>query len=165
MRTPKPMILPKRPTTRRALMEAGVTQQMLQTGVRHGRLVVPRRGVYLAADQWPEDSAGQHLMRARAELAVQPEAVISHESAALAWGLPTPGFDPWWEATPTVTLPSEGHRSRTWPSRHVLSVLGPGEVSEGQDGYAVTSRHARRSIWPSTSRSRTHWFCSMRRRG
>lgn len=139
MRTPKPMILPKRPTTRRLLTEAGATQQMLLTGVRSGRLMVVRHGVYLAADQWPDDPAGQHLMRARAEVAAHPHAVISHESAALAWGLPTPGFDPWSDAIPTVTLPPDGHRSRRGPNRHVLSTLDPGEATVGSDGYPVTS--------------------------
>ncbi len=139
MRTPKPMILPKRPTARGALMDAGASKHMLQTGVRSGRLVVVRHGVYLAADQWPEDAEHQHVIRARAELAAHPDAVISHESAALTWGLPTPRFDPWWHAVPTVTLTPEGHKSRMQPSRHVLGILGHGETVVGPEGYAVTS--------------------------
>ena len=34
--------------------------------------------------------------------------MISHESAAVVWGLPTPGFTPWHASKPSVTLPDKG---------------------------------------------------------
>ncbi len=139
MRTPRPIILPKRPTTRRTLEEAGISAQTLRGHIGAGRLIAVRHGVYLAADQWPDDPAGQHLLRARAELAVHPDAVISHESAALTWGLPTPGFSQWWESRPSVTLPRDGHRSRAGEVRHLRAAYGPGDLDVDPEGYPVTS--------------------------
>ena len=94
MRTPKPWALPTQPVTRALLSSSGVSDEMIRTQLRAGRLIRLRQGVYLARDAWPESAADLHVMLARAEQVVNPTAVISHESAAVVWGLPTPGLTP-----------------------------------------------------------------------
>lgn len=112
---------------------------MLRTQLAANRLITVRRGIYLSADRWPEDAAGRHLIRARAETVTHPDAVISHQSAALVWGLPTPGFGAWGDLSPSVTLPPDGHRSRVGPAVHRRSAFAAGEVQEDDEGYPVTS--------------------------
>ncbi|MFT3877084.1 MAG: hypothetical protein QM708_11780 [Propioniciclava sp.] len=134
------MPLPPRPTTRQALLEAGATPRMLRTQVAAGRLAVVRRGVLLSADRWPDDPAQQHVLRARAEVTVHPDAVISHQSAATIWGLPTTNPGNWWEAPPSITLPPEHHRSQMRSvTHHHRGVLEAGEVQTDDEGYPVTS--------------------------
>jgi hypothetical protein len=71
---------------------------------------------------------------------VHPSAVLSHETAALVWGLPTPGFAEWAEATPAVTLPSgDGAKSRRGPVVHHIGTLPAGQVTRDHDGYALTT--------------------------
>lgn len=139
MRAPKHIILPTRPASRQSLLAAGVTPRTLRTHLTSGTLVTVRYGVYVSAEHWPAEVAEQHQVRARAETVVLPDAVISHNSAALVWGLPTPGFDAWWETPPTITLPSEGHRSRRGPARHVRGSFAAGDVVADDQGYPVTS--------------------------
>ena len=104
-----------------------------------GTLVRVRQGVVVGTEFWPTDPAGQHLVRARAELAANPGAVLSHQSAALAWGLPTPGFSPWTDLPVSVTLPPSGHSSHTVHAVHHLLSLPPGQVQRDRLGYDVTS--------------------------
>lgn len=140
MRTPTPCVLPTQPTSFPTLIAAGSTRQMVRTQVASGRLVRVRKGVFVAADGWPSDPAGQHLIRARAELVVHPEAVISHESAALVWALPHPGPTGWQDAAPSVTRPSGGGaRSGRGHATHHVGSLPPSQVTRDPDGYAVTS--------------------------
>jgi hypothetical protein len=90
---------------------------MVRTQLAAGRLVRVRSAVYVAAEAWPEDPAGRHLVRAHAEQAVNPAAVLSHGTAALAWGLPHPGFAAWSDSPVTVTVPAGAdHRSRNGAS-------------------------------------------------
>lgn len=78
-------------------------------------------------------------MLARAEMATHPGAVISHESAAVVWGLPSPGRD-WHEHTPTITLPrSSGYISRTRTAVYRTAQLPAHHVTTDPNGYEVTS--------------------------
>lgn len=139
MRAPKPMVQPIRPTKRQELLGAGVSLRTLRSHVTQGMLVAVRHGVYVSAEHWPADPAGRHQVRSRAEVAVFPDAVISHNSAALLWGLPTPDFGEWWDLPPTVTLPPQGHRSRTGQVTYRRAGLAQGEVLSDAYGYPVTS--------------------------
>lgn len=113
---------------------------MLATQVRRGELLRLRQGVYLAASAWPETADQQHLMRARAEIAANPEAVLSHGSAALAWSLPTPGFERWEDGAVSVTLPSgRGFRPATGPAVHHVAALPQADVRRDPEGYRLTS--------------------------
>jgi hypothetical protein len=140
MRTPQPWTLPDQPASTAALAAGGVSESMLATQVRRQALLRLRQGVYLAQASWPADPADQHLMLGRAEIAANPEAVLSHQSAALVWQLPTPGFVPWHELPPSVTLPA----GRNFRSSHGLAVhhvanLPKAQLGRDPGGYPATS--------------------------
>lgn len=140
MRTPAPWVLPTQPATRAILAATGVSDDMIRTQVATGRLRRLRRGVFVASEVWPDDPAGQHLMLAHAVQVANPDAVLSHESAAVVWGLPTPGFHPWWEGPPTLTVPAAaGHRSRDTDATMRSRILDPAHVARDLEGYAVTT--------------------------
>ncbi len=140
MRTPKPWILPTQPVTRALLAAVGVTDDMIATHVNSGRLRRLRRGVYIGAASWPADVAGQHLVRARAVQVANPDAVLSHQSAAVSWKLPTPGFAEWHDSPPSLT---QAGRSLRRPKDRDIELferaLRPADVVRDRDGYAVTS--------------------------
>lgn len=139
MRTPKPWILPTQPTPRSILAASGITDEMIGTQLAAGRLQRLRHGVFIAAESWPSEAAGQHLVLARAEQTANPQAVLSHNTAALVWGLPTPGFREWYEDPPSLTLPSGvDHRTRTGAVLRTAS-LRPADITRDPLGYAVTS--------------------------
>ena len=81
-------------------MAAGVTDDMIETQVAAGRLRRLRRGVYVSAEGWPDEPAAQHLVLAHAVQVANPDAVLSHRSTAVSWGLPTPSFSAWHDAVP-----------------------------------------------------------------
>jgi len=112
---------------------------MIRTALAMGTLLPVRHGVVVGAEFWPTGAAGQHLVRARAELAANSGAVLSHQSAALAWGLPTPGFSLWTDLPVSVTLPPAGHSSHTAAAVHHLLTLPPGQIQRDRLGYGVTS--------------------------
>jgi very-short-patch-repair endonuclease len=120
-------------------LAAGVTDAMISTQVASGRLVQVRRGVFVGADGWPDAAAGQHLVRAHAEQVANPAAVISHQSAAVVWGLPSPGFDEWHEAPVSLTLPPTFHGSRSTSTVWHVAELPARHVTRDEDGYSVTS--------------------------
>jgi len=122
------------------LLSSGLTAQTIRTQLTAGRLIRVRRGVFVAASAWPDDAAGQHVMRARAELVLCPDAVLSHRTAALVWGLPHPGLEPWEAGAPTVSEATyTAARSRSGPVVHHLAQLPPGHVTRDKAGYAVTT--------------------------
>lgn len=139
MRTPKPWVLPTQPTPRAMLVASGVTDEMIGTQLAAGQLQRLRHGVFVATASWPAEPAAQHLVLARAEQTANPQAVLSHNSAALVWGLPTPGFREWHDDPPSLTLPSGvDHRTRAGAVLRTAS-LGPADISRDALGYPVTS--------------------------
>lgn len=140
MRTPRPWALPLLPTGLPHLASLGITREMIDTQLAAGRLLRLRRGVYLAADAWPEQPEQQQLLLARAEQVIHPQAVISHGTAALVWGLPSPRLGGWRDEPPTVTLPrSAGHRARQRSVVHRSGSLPPHHVTRDHAGHAVTT--------------------------
>jgi hypothetical protein len=139
MRTPKPWALPSEPATRTALSSSGVSDEMIRTQLRSGRLIRVRQGVYLARDAWPDTDAEQHLVIAHAEQAVNPAAVLSHGTAALVWGLPTPDFTAWHTAPPSVTFPTERHTGWSGGATRHVAALAVGDLARDPQGYAVTA--------------------------
>ena len=139
MRTPTPWILPIQPIARADLLASGVTARMLRTRLGSGDLVQVRRGVYLRTDAWPADAAGQHVVSARAELTVHTAAVVSHQSAALILGLPTPGFGHWEDLPVSVTLPVTGNSTSSATVIHHTGPLPVGQVQRDKEGYLVTT--------------------------
>lgn len=140
MRTPKPWILPTQPVTRALLAAAGVTDDMIATHLSTGRLRRLRRGVYVSAACWPDDPAGQHLVRARAVQVANPDAVLSHQSAAVSWKLPTPGFAEWHDAALSLTQSGRPLRRPKDSDVELFErALRPADVVRDTYGYAVTS--------------------------
>lgn len=136
MRTPKPWILPMQPATRALLAAAGVTDEMIATQLRAGRLVRVRRGVYVCADGWPDDPAGRHLVSAHAVQVANPGAVLSHQSAAVSWKLPTPGFAGWHDALPSLTHPGHTLRRSTATDVELFErALRAADVVHDGDGH------------------------------
>ena len=113
---------------------------MVRTQLHAGRLVRVRTGVYVAADTWPEDPSGQHLVRAYAEQVVNPAAVLSHETDALAWRLPHPGFDAWSGSPVSLTVPAgAANKSRSGAVvQHLLPLPAP-HVTRNPHGYRMTT--------------------------
>ncbi|WP_068150974.1 hypothetical protein [Rhodococcoides corynebacterioides] len=90
--------------TRRALLRRGVTDAEIRTAKRGGTIVPIRRGCFAETVQitaaTPEE---RHLLLARAALdAASSGLVLSHQSAALAWG-----FDLWRGAPEIVHLTAD----------------------------------------------------------
>ena len=113
---------------------------MIHTQVAAGRLMRLRHGVYLGANAWPLEAGEQHVLLARAEQVANPEGVISHQSAALEWRLPAPGFTLWHELPVCLTFPTgRGHGSQQRSARHRLASLPEAEVVRDAAGYPVTS--------------------------
>lgn len=139
MRTPRPWTLPTQPATRALLRASGVTDAMIRTQVAAGRLVRVRQGVYLGSDGWPDEAGPQHLVRAHAEQVANPDAVMSHESAAVAWKLRTPGFEAWHDHPVALTVPLGSRATRrravSWHTR----TLPPAQVGRDADGYPLTT--------------------------
>lgn len=139
MRTPTPWVLPTQPIARADLLASGVTARMLRTRLGSGDLVQVKRGVYLRADAWPNDPAGQHVVSAHAELTVHTAGVVSHQSAALILGLPTPGFGHWEDRPVSLTLPVTGHSTSSATLIHHKGPLPAGQVQRDKEGYLVTT--------------------------
>jgi len=113
---------------------------MLSTQLRHRTLRRLRQGVYLAESAWPEHPREQHLMLAFAEVAANPAGVLSHQSAALSWRLPEPGFDSWASQPPSVTLPAGfGFRPNQGATLHHIAHLPPAQVTKNEAGYPITN--------------------------
>lgn len=113
---------------------------MIDTRVGAGALLRLRHGVYVSAAVAPPDPAGMHLLRAYAELVANPSAVLSRQSAALAWGLPSPGFTPWQDFPVSVTFPSgQGHGSQSGRAEHRVAPLPPEHIMRDRSGHLITS--------------------------
>jgi very-short-patch-repair endonuclease len=64
---------------------------------------------------------------------------MSHESAAVSWGLPYPGFGEWHESRPSVTLSDPNARHRDGLAVHHLGALPVSQVARDEQGYEVTT--------------------------
>lgn len=112
---------------------------MIATQLRSGHLVTVRHGVYLSADAWPEEGPARHLVMGHAEQVANPGAVLSHQSAAVAWGLASPTFQDWHELPVSVALPTGlGHGSQHRSATHRVIGLPARHVTRDADGYEVT---------------------------
>lgn len=140
VRTPLPILLPPVPTAERDLVALGVSRRRLAAAAQAGRLLRVRRGVYLDPARWPEDDLGRHLLRAHAEQANLPAAVVSHRSAAGLWGLPVKQMS-WADEPMWITLPTgAGFRSSHRPELvQYVAALPPHHVTVAPTGFRVTS--------------------------
>ncbi len=113
---------------------------MIDTQLAAGRLLRVRRGVYLASDAWPSDPSAQALIRGYAEVAANPGAVLSHQSAALSWQLPCPAAIGWAERPASVTFPPGlGHGAQCRGAVHHVAAIPAEQCARDPQGYPVTS--------------------------
>ncbi|MET1045008.1 MAG: hypothetical protein ABWX59_12930 [Microbacteriaceae bacterium] len=104
--------------------------------VRRGELIAIVRGAYVRADVWlASDADARYRARIKAVAAVSAgQLVLSHQSAAALWRLPSVGR---WPGTVHTLAPSAaGGRSNRLITRHTVGV--PEELVS-IDGLAVTS--------------------------
>jgi len=119
--------------THRQLMEAGLSRSAMGRRLLSGRLRLLHRGVYLAVP-FPLP----HTREMAAVLASDPDAVVSHHSAAALWGLGAgSGSSP--RATAPVEITVEGNRGRRPGIRvHRVARLGDEERTVSQ-GIPITT--------------------------
>jgi hypothetical protein len=141
MRTRDPWPIPTTPFTAAHVSALGVTEQRLRSAVAAGAIVRVRHGVYVAAGSVPEEPVALHLLRALAEQVVQPSLVASHDTAALALGLPLPMTQRSAQGPVHLTRPPTLHaRSERSSARRLhLAVLAPHQVVTVPSGLVVTS--------------------------
>lgn len=121
----------------REAMSAGLSARVVQRAVRNGDVRRLTSGVFVAESVWrPASRRGRHLLLVDAAVRGQPRAVVSHHSAALLHGLPTPWHLPDW-----VALTTDGS-VRTATPRTLLRLepagLPPDHVDD-RAGLTVTS--------------------------
>lgn len=140
MRTPRPVSLPQQPTSWEMLLATGMTPDMVRSRVRRGDLLRLRDGVYLDSRRWPSDDRAQHQVLARAEQVAVPGAVLSHNSAAMFWGLPEP--DGAWVDSPAslmVPVPTTQRTRSTDAVRIHVGRLPTHHVTRDSEGWQVTT--------------------------
>ena len=141
MGTTRIWTLPSEPTRTGDLLRMGVGEKSIATQLRRGELVQLRQGVYLASSAWLDDPAGRHVLRARAEIAANPDAAISHQSAAAAWQLPSPSPSEWADQPVAITLPAGfGYRSsRGTTGVHHVARLPSDQLTRDGAGFRITT--------------------------
>lgn len=103
---------PESPFTRADLHRLGISQGELRQLRKRDRVVSIVHGVYcLPSPSDRESDRRRYLRRAAAELIKRPRAVLSHESAAAAHGLPNPHASHW-DSLPITLTASEGSARR-----------------------------------------------------
>ncbi len=119
----------------------GITEKRLRSARAAGRITRLRHGVYVATDAVPEDPVQLHLLRALAEQVAAPGRVASHETAALALGLPLLDTQGAAAGAMHLTRPeSPTDRSRTSSKRRIhLGSLPVHHVTTLPSGLVVTT--------------------------
>lgn len=129
------------PTTSSDLYALGLTSRKLTDEIRRGRVVRLRQGVHIAAEAVPDDGRERHLLQAAAEQAADPRLVASHETAALAWGLPLIDEDAAVSSAPVLTAPrGTGRRSGTTATARIhVAELPSHHITRHPEGLRLTS--------------------------
>ena len=115
--------------TRRQLLDAGFTRDVIDRRVTLGSLHVQFPGVYLVGHR-AEPPLAQECA---ALLYCAPRALLSHLTAGRLWGLPVPR-----PAEVQVTVAGRHRRSRAGLMVHSLNELGPHELRR-YEGLPITS--------------------------
>lgn len=118
-------------------VSAGLSARVVERAVRHGDVRRLGRGVFVAKSRWLQASRrDRHLLLVDAAVRRQPQAVVSHHSAALLHSLPIPWHLPGW-----VALTTNGS-TRTATPRTLLRLEPAGLPQADIDhisGLSVTS--------------------------
>ncbi len=141
MRTRDPWAPPTTPFTLAQVAPLGITDKRLRSARAADAITRLRRGVYVASPAVPDDPVALHLLRALAEQVASPDWVASHDTAALALGLPLPMDSPG-AAGPTHLTQAKTRtgRSLRTEGRHLhLGPLPQHHVQTLPSGLVVTS--------------------------
>jgi predicted transcriptional regulator of viral defense system len=103
------------------LVRVGADDRALRYAAARGELVRVHRGAFVPAEVWNSlDRDQRYRCRVRAVgLVSRGRPVLSHESAAALWGIPTIGRS---ELVHVITSPSAGTRTENGVRRHGLAV-------------------------------------------
>lgn len=102
----------QQPTPVCALTAAGVTRGQIRAALQAGGLTAIGPGIVVSAHRWSAaDGDERHALLVRAALLRYPGAIVSHHSAARAWGLPDVGRSPAERTRVHITKPASAHRS------------------------------------------------------
>lgn len=116
---------------------AGLTSTAIAGAVRRREIIAVARSVYAVPGVWAQlDPPELHAAMARAAWASVPRAVVSHQSAALLFGLPHP-LGP--IGRPTVSVPESTRSSAKHDWRRVLHAELPSDHVLQRDGLKVTT--------------------------
>lgn len=125
------------PFLAREAFEVGLTSGAIAGAVRRREIIPVARSVYAVPDVWTRlDARDTHRALTRAAVVSVPDAVASHQSAAIWWGLPSP-LGP--IGRPTVTVPESQRSSADHDWRRVLHGELPVDHVTLLDGLAVTT--------------------------
>ena len=116
---------------------AGLSHAALSGAVRRREVIKIAPSLYAVREPWLQlDPTQLHVALARAAQASIPESVVSHVSAALAHGLPTPQG-----AVGKVTLTARESSRTSYPDdwRRVLQAKLPAEHVSKNDGVVMTT--------------------------
>lgn len=141
MRTRDPWAPPPTPFTAGHVAPLGITEKRLRSALAAGAITRLRRGVYIASEAVPDDAVSAHVLRALAEQVAAANRVASHETAALAHGLPVPSTRASAAGPVHLTRPrASGDRSRRTATRrlHLADLPGHHVMSLGS-GLLVTT--------------------------
>lgn len=121
------------------LHRLNVNDQPLRKAIGRGELVRVHRGAYVVAKEWESLNRRERYRKQviAAALASRSRPVLSHQSAAAIWGIPTIGDTR--GIVHVLTTISAGTRTENGFRRHAADV-GEDDVVE-RDGVLVTSLH------------------------
>jgi hypothetical protein len=125
------------PFLAREAFAVGLTSTSIAGAVGRRQIIPVARSVYAVPEVWVElDPPELHIAMTRAAWVSVPDAVVSHQSAALRFGLPHP-LGP--IGRPTVTVPESTRSSARDDWRRVLHAELPPEHVMQRDGVTVTN--------------------------
>lgn len=127
-----PFVALPQPFSRQEAVTAGICPRRVERGASRGHLIRLAPSLYAVRSPWRDLSPwARHERLIRAAVRLTPDAIVSHLSAAVLWGLPHPAYEP---VKVTMTLLDDGRTSRedAWrqfhrgatPPEHIFIVGG-----------------------------------------
>ena len=143
MARPRSWTPPPTPFTLAHVAPLGVTAAMIRRAEQSGALTRLTHGVHIATDAIPADATAQHIQLALAVQVRNPNAIASHHTAALAWGLDLADERAAAAAKPSFIAPTGSPvRSRSGDEFTIVPRDLPVQHRvEHPSGLRVTTRH------------------------
>jgi very-short-patch-repair endonuclease len=140
---PRTWTPPPEPFTLAHVAPLGVTAAMIRRAEQSGAITRLTHGVHIATDALPDDATAKHVQLALAVQLRNPNAIASHHTAALAWGLDLADERAAAAAKPAFVSPAGAlTRSRTGDEFTIVPRDLPVQHRvEHPSGLRVTTRH------------------------